>query len=204
MSPIETRNSVGFGAPILNYSSVTSAPANWLANHPGLTCISESQYEASSNFTDSQMNIVSQDVSKGIIIFTDTDMISHTDTALRLGKCCPNEEVTNSRSASLGWKHNSLPWRHNGHDGASSHQPNECLLNRSSRRRSKKTSKLRVTGLCVGNSPETGEFPAQMASNAEKVSIWWRHHVTGGYDGPCQYMRRVQGLRQKSSSELSK
>ena len=25
----------------------------------------------------------------------------------------------------------------------------------------------------------TGEFPAQMASNAENVSIWWRHH-----DGP--------------------
>ena len=34
--------------------------------------------------------------------------------------------------------------------------------------RSKKTSKLRVTGLCVVNSPETGEIPAQMASNAEK------------------------------------
>ena len=45
------------------------------------------------------------------------------------------------------------------------------------RRRSKKTSKLRVTGLCVGNSPVTGEFPAQMASNAENVSSWWRHHV---------------------------
>ena len=41
---------------------------------------------------------------------------------------------------------------------------------------SKKTSKLRVTGLCVGNSPVTGEFPAQMASYAENVSIWWRHH----------------------------
>ena len=41
---------------------------------------------------------------------------------------------------------------------------------------SKKTSKLRVTGLCAGNSPETGEFPAQMASNAENVSIWWCHH----------------------------
>ena len=27
--------------------------------------------------------------------------------------------------------------------------------------RSKKTSKLRVTGLCVGNSPGTGEFPAK-------------------------------------------
>ena len=43
---------------------------------------------------------------------------------------------------------------------------------------SKKTSKLRDTGLCVGNSPVTSEFPAQMASNAENVSIWWRHHET--------------------------
>ena len=28
----------------------------------------------------------------------------------------------------------------------------------------------------AGNSPGTGEFPAQMANNAENVSIWWRHH----------------------------
>ena len=47
----------------------------------------------------------------------------------------------------------SLPWRHNGHDSVSNHQPHGCLLNRLFRRRSKKTSKLRVTGLCVGNSP---------------------------------------------------
>ena len=51
------------------------------------------------------------------------------------------------------------------------HQPHDCLLNRLFRRRSKKTSKPRVTGLCVGNSPVTGEFPAQMACNAENVSI---------------------------------
>ena len=43
-----------------------------------------------------------------------------------------------------------------------------CLLNRLFRPSSKKTSKLRVTGLCVGNSPVTGEFPTQRASNAEK------------------------------------
>ena len=55
-------------------------------------------------------------------------------------------------------------------------QPHHCLLNHLFRRRLKKTSKLRVTGLCVGNSPWTGEFPTQMASNAENVSIWWRHH----------------------------
>ena len=41
----------------------------------------------------------------------------------------------------------------------------------------KNTSKLRVTGLCTGNSPVTGEFHAQMASNAENVSIWWSHQV---------------------------
>ena len=67
-------------------------------------------------------------------------------------------------------------WRHNGRDGVSNHQPRDCLLNRLFRRRSKKTSKLCVTGLCAGNSPVTGEFPAQMASNAENVSISWRHH----------------------------
>ena len=31
--------------------------------------------------------------------------------------------------------------------------------------------KHRVTGLCVGNSPVTGEFPAQMASDGENASI---------------------------------
>ena len=67
-------------------------------------------------------------------------------------------------------------WRHNGRNGVSNHQPHDCLHKRLFRRRSKKTSRLRVTGLCAGNSPGTGEFPAHMASNAENVSIWWRHH----------------------------
>ena len=56
----------------------------------------------------------------------------------------------------------ALQWRHNGRDGVSNHQPHHCLLKRLFRRRSKKTSKLRVTGLCAGNSPVTGEFPTQM------------------------------------------
>ena len=70
----------------------------------------------------------------------------------------------------------ALYWRHNERDGVSNHQPNDCLLNRLFRRRSKKTSKLRVTGLCAGNPLVTGEFPAQRASNTENVSILWRHH----------------------------
>ena len=31
--------------------------------------------------------------------------------------------------------------------------------------------------LSNGNSPVTGEFPAQRASNTANVSIWWRHDV---------------------------
>ena len=37
-------------------------------------------------------------------------------------------------------------------------------------------NQLRVTGLYAENSPITGEFPAQRASNAKNISIWWRHH----------------------------
>ena len=70
-----------------------------------------------------------------------------------------------------------LEWRHNERVGVSNRRRLDCLLNRLFRRRSKKLSKLRVTGLCEGNSPGTGEFPAQRASNAENVSIWWRHQV---------------------------
>ena len=56
----------------------------------------------------------------------------------------------------------TLYWRHNDHDGVSNHQPHGCLLSRLFRRRSKKTSKLRVNTLC-----------------GENVSIWWRHHDLG-------------------------
>ena len=45
-------------------------------------------------------------------------------------------------------KRNALLWRNNESDGVYNHQRFDCLLNRVFRRRSKKTSKLRVTGLC--------------------------------------------------------
>ena len=74
------------------------------------------------------------------------------------------------------WLIMALGWRHYEHDGVSNHLPRNYLLSRLLRRRSKETSTLRVTGLCLGKSPVTNEFSAQRASNAENVSIWWRHH----------------------------
>ena len=47
----------------------------------------------------------------------------------------------------------TLQWRHNGRDGVSNHRRLDCLLNRLSWRKSKKTWKVRVTGLCEGTSP---------------------------------------------------
>ena len=70
-----------------------------------------------------------------------------------------------------------LQWRHNGREGVSNHRRIDRLLNSLFRRRSKKTSKLRVTGLREGNSPVTDDFPSQRASNAENISIWWRHYA---------------------------
>ena len=50
-----------------------------------------------------------------------------------------------------------LRWRHNGRDSVSKHQSHDCLLN--------------------------SLFPTQMVSNAENVSIWWRHHAMLGFMG---------------------
>ena len=75
---------------------------------------------------------------------------------------------------------NTLQWSHNGRDSVSNHHSHDCLLNHLFRRRPKIMSKLRVTGHSEGNSPVTGELPAQMTSNAENVSIWWRHHDNTG------------------------
>ena len=56
------------------------------------------------------------------------------------------------------------------------HRRLDSLLSRLFRRISQKTPKLRVTGLCKGIPSVTCLFRSQRASNAENVSIWWRHH----------------------------
>ena len=63
--------------------------------------------------------------------------------------------------------HFSLLWRQNGRDGVSNHQPYDCLLSLAFMHRSQKPI----------SASATGEYPAQMASNAENVSIWWRHNM---------------------------
>ena len=97
----------------------------------------------------------------------------------------------------------SLQWRHNGHDCISNHQPHDCLLNRLFRRRSKQISKLGVTGLCAGHSLVTGEFPAQMASNAENVFLWWHHHVRESFQQQSSVVEKIRKLLHTAISATS-
>ena len=103
-------------------------------------------------------------------IYTSLNDLSHDNLLVKF------ERSNNLCDLRANNKLYSLQWHNNGRDRVSNHQPHDCLLNRLFR--SKKTSKLSVTVLYAGNSPGTGGFPAQMASNAENVSIWWRHHVS--------------------------
>ena len=90
----------------------------------------------------------------------------------------------------LDWLY-ALQWRHNGRDYVSNHQPHDCLLNRLFRRRSNTTSKLRVTGLCAGNSPGPVNSPYRWpvtrkmfpsddvimdmpVVTCRQLGIWWR------------------------------
>ena len=69
-----------------------------------------------------------------------------------------------------------LQWRHYERDGVSNHQPCDCLLNRLFNVQIKENIKA------PRHWPLWGEFTGnrwithKRASNAENVSIWWRHH----------------------------
>ena len=78
----------------------------------------------------------------------------------------------------------TLQWRHNERDGVSNRRPLDCLHDRLFRRRSKKTSKIRVTGLCVRgihrwpvNSPHKGPVTRKLFLFDDV--IMWHIKVSG-------------------------
>ena len=75
----------------------------------------------------------------------------------------------------------TLHWRHNEHNGVSNHQPHTFLLKRLFRSRSKKTSRLRVTGLLCGeftgdrwpvNSPHKWPVTRKMFQFDDVIMTW--------------------------------
>ena len=98
-----------------------------------------------------------------------------------------------------------LQWRHNDCGGISNHRHLDCLfiLNCLFRCRSKKTSKLQVTGLSEGNPLMTDGFPSQRACNVEKVSIRWFYHETGFIKFQFGRLGHIFQLRSRSLPLIS-
>ena len=70
----------------------------------------------------------------------------------------------------------TLPWRHNDHDSVSKSPASRLFTQPFIQTQIKENIKApRHWPLC-GEVTGTGEFPAQRATYAENVSIWWRHH----------------------------
>ena len=84
----------------------------------------------------------------------------------------PSQRASNAKSFSVTWRHHvKLSLHYNDVTmGRIACQITSLTIAHSTAHPDedqRKHQKLRVTGFCAGNSPGTGEFPGQMASNAE-------------------------------------
>ena len=111
---------------------------------------------------------------------------------------CSNSKHLDFRPPVMSKKYihwGSLQWRHNDHDSVSNHRRHDCLLSRLFRRRSKKTSKLRVTGHCEGNrrwpvdSPHKGPMTRKMFPFNDVIMI-----LSDRRFGFCPYPKFNYGL----------
>ena len=69
-----------------------------------------------------------------------------------------------------------LQWRHNERDGVSNHQPHHCLLRRLFKAQLKENIKAPRHWTLWGEFTDDRWIPRTKDSDAENVSIWWRHH----------------------------
>ena len=84
----------------------------------------------------------------------------------------------------------ALRWRHNGRDWHLKSPASRLFTQPFIQTQIKENIKALCHWLCAGNSSGTGEFPARMASNAENVSIWWRHHGISQQHDHCDTQSR--------------
>ena len=76
----------------------------------------------------------------------------------------------------------------NDHQDILIHLLLDCLYSSVRRLTSNENQNSASLALCGGNPPVTDGFPSQRASNAESVSIPWRHHEPVRW---CMYMYRL-------------
>ena len=89
---------------------------------------------------------------------------------------CKPKLLPENQNTPQALEHKGDGWANNWDASDLSHWRLNCLLNHLFKCWSKKTSNLRITGLCEGNPQVTGGFPSKMAGNAENIFVWWSHH----------------------------
>ena len=77
----------------------------------------------------------------------------------------------------------TIQWRHNDHDGVSKSPASRLFTQLFIQTQIKENIKATRHWPLCGEFTGTGEFPAQRASYAENVSIWWRHHEQNRFHG---------------------
>ena len=114
----------------------------------------------------------------------------------------------------------TLQWRHNERDGVSYHRRLVYLLNRLFRRRSKKTSKLHVTGLCEGNhrwpvdSPHKGPVTRKIlpfddvimwarTTNAHCIDVTWTSWHLKSQATDCFFFNNLFRITRKQTPTLA-
>ena len=83
-----------------------------------------------------------------------------------------------------GCQDSTLQWRHNERDCVSNHRRLHSLLNRLFGSRSKKTSKLRATGICEGNPPVVS--PHKGLVKLFHLTASWNPSIAAGWHGSFQ------------------
>ena len=103
----------------------------------------------------------------------------HSNTCFIVTQWLNNAYMHRGTALSLHWPESvmiTLHWRHNEPDGVSNHQPRDCLLNCLFRCRRKHQSSASLAFVRrIHRGPV--DSPHKKASNAENISIWWRHNV---------------------------
>ena len=114
-----------------------------------------------------------------------TDFLNQHWLVINRRLLCPNIFAQTNDDLFIDSIYISLQWRHNECGSVSNHQTHGCLLNRLFRRWSKKTSKLRVTELCAGNSPGPVNSPHKWPVTRKMFPfddvIMWSHHGVNIY-----------------------
>ena len=155
---------------------MTSQWPTWRLKSPTLDCLSNCLFKLTSKRTSKpalltlcERNPWPSQGPETWKTFPWNDVIGTWNTQDRFTPCISTDTLNMLNISTFGG-------RHNGRDGASNHQPRDCLLNRLSDADQRKHQSSASLAFVWGIHRSPVNSPHKKASNAENVSVWWRYH----------------------------